>query len=295
MKRSLTICLLIMSTSVFSQNFINGDLEGPVGLGNWNGSNLPSWEFVPHTDPICETNNISMASPDVCSALGPDDVNGIFGLPQSGETFVSGSHAGQFHIWHEGIMQNVSGFEIGKSYIISFYQSVVKQSNYIDTSGSWGVYADSVLLGNTTETISNLNYSDVNLGWEYREVTFVATATHHNLKFIPMDLEDGGVRMGIDNIKLKRTNNLQIQHKTFNSIDIKPYPNPFTNQFTLLLDPSLVKSIQMFSLDHKALEMDVNQNESQFILTPLNCITGTYLLKVTMLTGGIYRKKIVAL
>jgi len=303
MKNSLTLYILMIGTSVFSQNLINGDLEGPISLGTFYGTELPGWEYIPFTDPICQSINSSTATVDICGSTGPDQNHGIFGLPQSGNTFVSGSHAGQVNLWHEGIMQSVSGFEIGEEYIISFYQSVVKQSNFIDTSGSWGIYADALLLGYSMETINHSAATNLNLNWEYREIYFTATSTVHMLKFLPIDLdsvttpdmEDGGLRMGIDNIKIGRTSQLNLINKASNQFNIKCYPNPFLNHFTINIDPSQMESLTLFSFDHKALDINIIKETHQLNINTLNCKPGIYMLKIKMTTGEVITKKMIAL
>ncbi len=191
-----------------AQTFTNGDLNGSV-----NFVSVPTgWTQIPETDPICQANTPPEATVDILDATGPNQVGGVAGIPQSGNTFCSGLHSsdnGAF-LWHEGLMQTVNGFTIGTQYSINFHQTIVKQQNAIDGSGSWRVYVDGNLIATTAVSTSNLAFDDVNLIWDCRVVTFTATANTHTIKFIPWDDDanltnspadaTGGLRMGIDNI-----------------------------------------------------------------------------------------------
>ncbi len=215
--KALSFIFFVFSIStflkVYGQSFSNGDLNGSV-----NFVSVPtSWTQIPDTDPICQANAPAQATVDILDALGPNQVGGVAGNPQSGNTFCSGLHGSDnaTSLWHEGIMQNVNGFTPGNQYSISFYQAVVKQQNMLDPSGSWSVYVDGTLAATTAPSNSNLTYDDVNLIWECRTVTFTATAASHDIKFIPLDDDpnlsndpndpNGGLRMGIDDISFVPT------------------------------------------------------------------------------------------
>ena len=206
---------MLLATIVFdnlsqAQSFVNGDLEGIADYHS-----VPQgWHFIPYTDPICHAYTNVEATADIVDSAGPSVSGGIAGHAQSGNSFVSGLHSSiqPNYLWHEGIMQPVSGFAIGADYEISFYQTIVKQTNCIDHSGSWRVYLDGDLISTTTPSVSPLGAHDMNLQWDHRTVSFTATANMHTIKFIPWDDDgsiqnsstdnNGGLRMGIDNISL---------------------------------------------------------------------------------------------
>ena len=184
-----------------------------VGSGN-----LPTdWQNVPFTDINCQASNVGVDTPDVTDQTGPAAQNGVMGNPYSGNTFVSGLFGGQVpgSFYHEGIMQEVSGFTVGNCYTVNFYQTVVKQfwTDYLDTTGAWSVYLDNDLVGTSAPTTSNEPYASTNMPWEFRTVSFVASATTHTIKFLPADDDPdqlidnplGGLRMGIDSIYLGTT------------------------------------------------------------------------------------------
>lgn len=191
-----------------AQTFTNPNL---LGSGSNNLAALPTgWSNIPASDQNC---NVSPSfqglgdTPDLTNLNGPMPQIGIAGTPKIGSSFISGVRGDNFH---EGIMQTVNGLVPGKVYHISFYQSVVKQENCRDTSGSWSVYVDNSLVLTTATSTSTLPYDDVNLIWEYRALTFTASSTSHTLKFLPTDddlngdiyslQEDAALRMGIDQI-----------------------------------------------------------------------------------------------
>jgi hypothetical protein len=218
MIRSATIRWIIIpiffSASCFAQQFVNGGLEGSVMVDEISVV-APGWSAIPYTDPICMATSASHATPDLTSMTAPDPVSGMVGIPHSGDTFMSGVFCLNSDVntmFQEGIMQDVSGFQVGDLYKISFYQANDKQSPNTDTSGCWVVYAEGTCLDSTKASINHLHYADINLSWDYRELIFQATSTTHTLKFMPIDDDDywewntgelnSSVRMGIDSILL---------------------------------------------------------------------------------------------
>jgi hypothetical protein len=209
MKKFILLISFLHFSWIFAQQFMNCGLEG-----TYTGpSDLPvNWLAIPHTDPVCTANWSGGATPDLTDEFGPTPGSGIWGYPHSGNTFVSGvnSIAGGTTYYDEGIQQTVSGFQIGTTYKISFYQAVVKQGNCLDTAGCWFVYKENTLIDSSNLSISYLNYDDKNLQWEKRSIIFEATTTTHNLKFLPHDDDtsygisytnlNGALRMGIDSI-----------------------------------------------------------------------------------------------
>lgn len=112
-------------------------------------------------------------------------------------------------------MQSVSGFEPDSTYTVHFQQAVVKQENSLDSEGARELFLDNRSVGISAISTSNLAFHERELNWENRSISFTATATTHTLKFMPFDndpdwvmngsLEDGGLRMGIDEISLITT------------------------------------------------------------------------------------------
>ncbi len=181
--------------------------------GSVNFVSVPSgWTQIPDTDPNCQATGPAQATVDVVDPTGPSLTGGVAGNPFAGSTFCSALHSsdGASLLWHEGIEQTLTGFTIGQSYEISFYQTVVKQQNSIDESGSWSVYVDGTLIGTSAVSTSTLAFDDINLQWDCRTVSFTASATTHTIQFLAQDddanlLNDpgdptGALRMGIDQV-----------------------------------------------------------------------------------------------
>ncbi len=288
--KKILILYLLFTTVSFSQNLINGDLEGPIG--SFIGSALPGWDFVPYNDPNCLAVYSYTATPDVLGETGPNIGAGLFGMPYSGNSFISGRHT---DIFQEGIMQTVSGFEIGEEYIISFYQSNVKQYNEsdLDTTGSWAVYIDSILADYSIETISYAPPIHLALNWEFREVSFIATANTHNLKFLPIDLdtnqnlydEGGSLRMGIDKISINQFSQLGVPNSSIIERGIHSYPNPFFGNFIIDIEPSKVKYLTFYSIDNREYEINVVSENNKLHIYPLSNPPGVYFLLVELVSG----------
>ncbi|UTW64241.1 gliding motility-associated C-terminal domain-containing protein [bacterium SCSIO 12741] len=215
---NIGVLLLILGSLTIqsqAQNFVNPDLNGTIS----GTSSLPTnWQFVPNTYLHSQATSTNGATPDLTDINGPNANAGISGIPYSGSTFLCGLHLNLGNsYWHEGIMQTVSGFTPNATYSVHFHQSVVKQTNAIDTSGSWAVYIDNTLVGTTTPTVSRTHYNHNNFAWEARSISFTATAASHSIKFLPMDddpVQDlsttdsaGGLRMGIDSIYISTCTN----------------------------------------------------------------------------------------
>ncbi len=195
------IFLLPFTQVLISQNFINGDLEGD----KFYPLTLPyPWTNVKHDDEIYPVGSNNVDSPDVTDVTDSGSSEGVLGNPYSGNTFISGRSS---HGFQEGIKQTVYGFTVDSIYTVSFYQSLVKQASCQDTVGAWKVYVDNQYIATSYPSSSSLPYNSVNLVWEYREISFTATADSHVIKFVPLRFpyapgvpDGGGVRMGIDYI-----------------------------------------------------------------------------------------------
>ncbi len=206
----MLVLLMVHQKGLYAQDFINGDLEGTISVT----SVPPNWVSVPDTDPASLASGPGFAIPDICGLTGPNIGAGINGNPYSDTSFVSGQHSLSFlgDTFHEGIQQTLSGFNTTVVYNLNFYQTVVKQSNLLDESGSWEVYIDNTLLGTTAVSTSTLPYNSNNLNWDFRTFSFQPTSGTHTFKFLPVDDDlnitsstsdiNGGLRMGIDSIHL---------------------------------------------------------------------------------------------
>jgi hypothetical protein len=241
LKKIITILISIsFAFNCYCQSFVNGDLDGIVS----GPSCLPyNWQNVPYTDVNCLALNLYEDSPDLTNINAPGPLNGTIGNPFSGTTFISGQIGrgnNPNHFWHEGIMQTVSGFIIENTYIIRFHQTVVRNNNALDMSGSWAVYIDTLLAGISEPTYNNEPVGSLTLPWEARSITFTARAITHLIKFLPMDDDSnwiasttdtlGALRMGIDSIGFVIPTSLNEQKVNG---DFKVFPNPNNGSFRL--------------------------------------------------------------
>jgi hypothetical protein len=225
-----SLWFLFTPLNIFSQDFINGDLEGVVSPATPLAV-ASGWQLVPYYDINCQANDWQEATPDLTDRFGPKPWNGIIGIPHSGNTFETGLFGGSMGgLYHEGIKQTVSGFNIGTAYDINFFQAVVKQrsGDYLDSSGCWAVYLGNTLIGTSTPTVSNAPVASSLFTWDYRKISFVANATSYEIKFLPADDDTNiymftyynnvsvthpyaGLRMGIDSIYITTTTILPVE------------------------------------------------------------------------------------
>lgn len=209
----LLIFLLQGGTFSYSQIMINGDLEDQYA-----GTSVtpPGWQLVPYTDPNCLATTFQQATPDLYSTTGPDLSFGLYGIPYSGITFVTGVYGYSplnDVFWQEGIKQTISGFTIDSSYVIGFLQAVKVRNSCYDPSGSWIVLLDDQIIEVTNPTFSIHPDFDPVLNWEKREVMFTATSSTHTIKFLPQDNDNqvinqeygeaGAICMALDSVYLK--------------------------------------------------------------------------------------------
>jgi hypothetical protein len=143
--------------------------------------------------------------------------------------------------FQEGIMQGVGGFVPDSAYTIILHQAVVKSYGSFDTSGSWAVYVGNTLIGITEPTSSQVPYDSWPFVWEERSVSFTATSTYHQIKFLPVDDDldldvlapNGSLRMGIDLVSILRGQHLTglVDHGM--EPDIAIWPNPFVDHLSI--------------------------------------------------------------
>ena len=298
MKRlSLLILLYFNCTCLLrAQEFLNGDLSGIItGI-----SSLPAnWLNVPFNDVNCLSNSAGSDSPDLTSLLLPTPSAGIIGNPYSGSTFISGVHDSiSGLIFHEGIMQTISGFIPGNNYTINFHQAVVKQINLLDSSGSWMVYIDTTLAGITLPTTSNAPFNSTSFVWEFRSVSFVATDSSHTIKFLPWDndslwMAPLGLRMGIDCIFIFNgcdSINTGISDIIFHD-SFKIYPNPMTDKFEVKSDSYEPLEVLLYDMSSKVLMSQKFVNSVS--LKTEHLASGMYIYEIRNRNGVIKKGKVV--
>jgi hypothetical protein len=271
------INLIVFDFKLKGQSFQNGDLEGVVtGL-----SNLPPlWTGISFADINCQAIDFGGATPDLIDSIGPLLSYGIAGYPFAGNTFIGGVHGISLSSgthFHEGIKQSVSGFIPGTLYNISFYQTIVKSSECVDTSGSWMVIIDDSIVGISIPSSSQEPFNSLMLPWENRFIEFTATLNTHIIKFLPMDDDtvllssvsdlNGCLYMGLDYIYLQPV----LTNSKNNSNDEKKmiYPNPSNDRITInagldmlesevIVYNSLGAKMDAFKLQQNTIEIDIS-------------------------------------
>jgi Secretion system C-terminal sorting domain len=275
---TLTMLTLLCGAGITTsaQNFQNGDLEGDIhGV-----SSLPSdWQAIPFTDIACRANESYKATPDLTNYDGLPTSVDISGTPQSGGTFISALDFGPgWH--HEGIQQKLTRLIIGQVYRVHFYQSVIKQDNALDTSGSWAVYMDNQLLGISSVTSSLENFASRDTKWEKRSIEFEATSESHLIKFLPADddnvynhnSEDGNLRMGIDNISLEEL----VDFEMIKELEMSIFPNPTLDQFNV-------------KTDLEKYDLTIMDTAGRIVLYKKNC---SYMTSIELELRGVFMVKI---
>lgn len=295
----IMVFLSLEALPIKAQEFVNGDLSGTItGM-----SNLPmNWLSIPFNDVNCLANYPTTATPDLTSLTLPEPAFGIIGNPYSGTTFISGDLAkASSTIWHEGIMQTVSGFIIGNSYPINFHQAIVKEITVLDSSGSWAVYIDSTLAGITAPTFSSAPFNSTSFVWEFRTISFVATSVSHTIKFLPMDddtswdvSDNAALRMGIDCIYITNgcdsVNTTSIKNNGY-EFSCVAYPNPMDNKLIVESNSNELLEIILYDISSRKFlqqkfKKSVSVNTAQFS-------KGIYIYEVRNKNGVIKKGKVV--
>ena len=301
MKTLITVSIfLLYIIPINSQSFYNGDLDG---VRSNDLRELPfDWDKVPASDPVCTAHGSPGDSPDLLHSTGPSVSSGIYGNPYSGLTFLSGvrgSNGTEDWVFQEGIMQEVTGFNVDSVYNISFHQSVVKQKHIEDSSGSWAVYVDTVLIGVSAPSFSTIPFDEIPLVWDERNVIFTAFQETHTIKFLPIDDDtldlfyepNGALRMGIDLICFDFCDPIvSISEELQESINI--YPNPVSDNLFIESKKNYKRiNILLFDLYGRRLINKSFSNNSLIQLDMTKLQSGIYFVYLNI-EDVIYSKKI---
>ena len=187
----------------------NGNLEGPIG----NSLVASGWDRISISYIHCEATTNGSSTPDTTGETGPSPTTGIHGIPQKGDSFISGLHnprVSGINDFHEGVFTSVS-LTAGTTYRLSFYFADVGQEHLTDNtagSGYWRVYLGTTQIHQTATTTPNIPTDDLVLDWQLSSFTFTPTSTGtQELYFLPYDDDpttvfEDGVRLGMDNVFL---------------------------------------------------------------------------------------------
>lgn len=167
---------------------LNGDMNGGIGMA------------TAPTDWM-----VGQATPDVVNASGPFNNTGTpWTESPNGGTFARMNGVGNFQ--SESITQNVSGFEVGQMYELSFYATNLGFENAFNGvfegfDGYFEFYVDGKLMANS-DALSTQGSGDIPIVWTHQSVMFEALATDFLLE-IRAETVGGEFQiayMGIDGI-----------------------------------------------------------------------------------------------
>lgn len=209
---------------------INGDFEeSPAGLH----IQPFGWRPVSSEDMHSQSSSSRDSLVDILSTVPPFPGSERYGTARSGEKFVAGVclQDAEGNVTHTGISQHLRGLQAGELYTLGFYQSVIKNSDNLDPSGSWKVILNDSLIGVSEVVRTSIANRREDIKWTYQEMTFPATGCANQLKFLPAD-DDKDIRaevgesllMGLDRITLSPA--LTSVKDTPSATAVEWYPNP---------------------------------------------------------------------
>ncbi|TDS74424.1 hypothetical protein [Comamonas sp. JUb58] len=197
LKKIAAFCVLTASLTTYAApTLVNGSLSTSLPNSEWHRNAPDSWQATGNY-PESKTPDIN----DVGFTTGLDDSITNFKTiaPSSrsddGGTFV-GIASGPLppqggpevpEVLYEGIGQNVSGFEIGKLYKVSWElanfgidSQTGNAANVINGDAGVSIYVDGVLAGSgSARTVQS--------GWEKQSISFKASANSHFIELRPFN------------------------------------------------------------------------------------------------------------
>ncbi len=203
MRRSLALAMSVIAVITLTWTtaawaVVNGSMDHTGGTNYlyFNGYIAPGW-----TQDNSQTNtSIYTTSPDIFDpvmtafnmAWDPSPDGGMFAHMVG---WIDGEN-------QEGINQTLTGLTPGQSYEISFWQSIT-DTNFIP-SGLLGQFQ--VEFGGTTQYSTPMAVPAANTpyGWDLEVLSFVATATSHDLAFFAKSYDESdAVYVGLDGVSIR--------------------------------------------------------------------------------------------
>ena len=189
---SIVACITMLDQT-HAQVLLNGSLTGTVS----DDLAPPDWFKWQKT-------------PDTVDSAGPFNNTGVpWTLSPDGGTFVRGG--GSTFDNSEAIAQDVSGFTIGGTYSVSFFQTNLgfehpTSGDWIGEDGYWELLINGSSVGTST-TLSRQSVATDPTVWFFDSLTFVAPTTDVEIAFVSRSVHPSGLAayMGIDGIQLRQT------------------------------------------------------------------------------------------
>lgn len=184
-KTATVAAILLMSSQAYSLTFSNGGFEGYLGNTNFHNSDVPpGWTTTSGTPDTFDGNTNFASYTWAPSSTGGQFLHGI-GMQPS---------------WTESALQiGLDGLEIGKTYEISFEQSI-SRSIWSETGGFWRI-----VFGVESHDSDLMSIPDYGVfeGWDWQTMFFTATSTIQTLEVIAWSDTDGlRTDIGIDSFYL---------------------------------------------------------------------------------------------
>lgn len=188
----LSLCALSIAAfahaALAQPSITNGSLTGTVA-----SSTLPTGWTPPQ------------GTPDTCDTTGPFNYTGhAWVLSPDGGTFVRAGGPGAGTA--EALGQTLTGFDIGTTYQIDFFQTNLAHAHpstsaYTGDTGNWEFFLDGSLVASSSAMAPPPTIDDFNV-WEATSISFVATATTHDLMIAANTLGTYAAYMGIDGLHI---------------------------------------------------------------------------------------------
>jgi len=199
-----TVCACVFVSSVFTI----ADAAEPV-LTNGSLTGTPVADEVP---PGWTIPNIPTATPSTVDENGPFNFTDVpWTLSPDGGTFVRGN--GHVDVeFQDAFEQSVSGFTPGESYTLEFFQTNLgfrdlgpgdppRWDDWLERDGYWGLFVDSILVGQSTTISGPANFDDPIL-WLSDGITFTASSAAQTLRLQAFTAESEIAYLGIDGLTL---------------------------------------------------------------------------------------------
>ena len=198
------VCTCVFASGIFTV----AEAAVPV-LNNGSLTGPPLADVVPAGWTIP---NPPTATPSTVDENGPFNFTDVpWTLSPDGGTFVRGN--GHVDVeFQDAFEQEVSGFTIGTSYTLEFFQTNLgfrdlgpgdppRWDDWLERDGYWGLFVDGTLVGQST-TIGGPATHVTPIVWSSDDISFTATSTTQTLRLQAFTAESEIAYMGIDGFTL---------------------------------------------------------------------------------------------
>jgi hypothetical protein len=280
MKKNYFICLIAtiasLSYSSKAQNFLNGSFE------SWGVANVCEINTVPDNwinySVACAA--FDEANFTLCpSTIPPNASDGnVYARACAGPDWQGG----------EGVYQNVSNFNVGQVYTLSFDYAGSNLYGGTD-SVRWKVYINDTLVS-LTPFCSSLQNTWLNFSY-----SFIPTQSVNKIGFRAYFINpsiSGSGSAGIDNVKLEHDVVTSVSNTQLDN-DVKIYPVPLDNSLTI--EHTSNDELDVVLLDLNLVEKVKQQFKNKVVLSTANLSKGLYICLVKKKGVVIHRKTLLKL